>query len=318
MLVLIGAVLYALYQIGAAPEAAPVQASVMSAAAPAANEREQWAIDFLAALGNAQPSGETVAMVVEWTLAEDAGDGAFGRNNPLNTTQSGFEETQTINSDGVKGYSTREAGLSAAVHTVTNGLYNDVVVALQSNDAEGARQALWASPWAGSHYGYGASWPVYQMEAAPAPAPLAGSFASNPITVGDDPCGWNVQVALDAMGGALRNVQIAPGETFSFNATMGSPAFIDYRTCAGVPGGNWCNLAARYAQVSRALGLVPQFQDHGVGDLGGGPENSVAIWNEGGQAGAGQDLLITNTLNRPVLFQAIDNGGSVIIEGGVL
>lgn len=170
MLVLIGAVLYALYQIGAAPEAAPAQASVMSAAAPAANEREQWAIDFLAALGNAQPSGETVAMVVEWTLAEDAGDGAFGRNNPLNTTQSGFEETQTINSDGVKGYSTREAGLSAAVHTVTNGLYNDVVVALQSNDAESARQALWASPWAGSHYGYGASWPRYQVEMAQAPS----------------------------------------------------------------------------------------------------------------------------------------------------
>jgi cell wall-associated NlpC family hydrolase len=103
-------------------------------------------------------------MVVEWTLAEDSGSGAFERNNPLNTTQPGFAENVTINSDGVKGYETREAGLSAAVHTITNGLYNDVVAALLANDAESAKRALWASPWAGSHYGYGASWPAYQME----------------------------------------------------------------------------------------------------------------------------------------------------------
>jgi murein DD-endopeptidase MepM/ murein hydrolase activator NlpD len=135
--------------------------AVPAPASAPTTERERWAVDFLAGLGKAQPSAETVAMVVEWTIAEDSGDGAFLRNNPLNTTQSGFEETQVINSDGVRGYASREAGLQAALHTVTNGLYNDVVAALQANDPEGARQALWRSPWAGSHYGYGSGWPRY-------------------------------------------------------------------------------------------------------------------------------------------------------------
>jgi hypothetical protein len=157
---------------------------------------------------------------------------------------------------------------------------------------------------------------VGQWRAEYGQQPAHADIASNPIAIGGDDCGTNVQVALEASGGALQDVQIRPGETFSFNATMGDPGRIPYRTCAGVPGGNWCNLAARYAQVSRALGLMPQFQDHGVGDLGGGPENSVAIWNEGGRAG-GQDLQITNTLTRPVRFQAIIEGGSVMIMGGV-
>lgn len=126
-----------------------------------ANDREAWALDFLAQLGNREPSGDTVTMVVEWTLAEDSGEGAFSRNNPLNTTQGGFEETQVINGDGVRGYATREAGIDAAIHTVTNGLYNDVVLALLANNADAARRALWASPWAESHYGGGAGWPRY-------------------------------------------------------------------------------------------------------------------------------------------------------------
>lgn len=80
------------------------------------------------------------------------------------------------------------------------------------------------------------------------------------------------------------------------------------------------NLAARYAQVARALGLTPIFEDHGVGDLGGGPENSVAIWNVGGQAGSAgdaQDLEITNTTGAAVTFRARVDGEQVVIEGGV-
>jgi len=161
--------------------------------------------------------------------------------------------------------------------------------------------------------------PIAAAPIVPAAIP-AGAAESNPITVGGDACGWNVQVALDARGGALRNVSVAPGETFSFNATMGDPAAIPYQTCAGVPGGNWCNLAARYAQAARAIGLTPRFHDDGVGDLGGGPENSVAIWNIGGQAGSvgdAQDLEITNTTGRIVTFRARDLGGAVAIVASV-
>ena len=65
---------------------------------------------------------------------------------------------------------------------------------------------------------------------------------------------------------------------------------------------------------------MPRFHDHGVGDLGGGPENSVAIWNIGGQAGSvggAQDLEITNTTGRIVTFRARDLGGAVAIVASV-
>lgn len=155
-------------RIVAAATTAPEARTAAIAPTPS-NARERWAVDFLAALGNSAPSADTIAMVVEWTLAEDSGPGAFDRNNPLNTTMPGFAENVTINEDGVKGYADRQSGLDAAIHTVTNGLYDDVVSALQANDPERAKQALWASPWAGSHYGYGANWPAYQVEVA-APA----------------------------------------------------------------------------------------------------------------------------------------------------
>jgi hypothetical protein len=64
------------------------------------------------------------------------------------------------------------------------------------------------------------------------------------------------------------------------------------------------------------MGMQLQFQDHNVGDLGGGPENSVAIWNVGGQRG-GQDLLITNTTNQTVQFLVQNDGSSITIVGGV-
>ena len=125
--------------------------------------REQWARDFLAMppINNHTPSQATVTMVVEWTLSEDGREGAgtaFARNNPLNTTQTGFNEVTTINDDGVKGYATRADGLAASAQTISYGYYTGVLAALRENDPERAKRALWASEWAGSHYGYGAGW----------------------------------------------------------------------------------------------------------------------------------------------------------------
>lgn len=143
------------------PPFAPVPPAREEVAIRAANDREAFALELLSRLGNDRPTAAIVAMVVEWTLAEDSGDGAFHRNNPLNTTQTGFSETVTINGDGVKGYATRAAGMDATIQTLSYAYYVDVVTALRANDPEGAKRALWASPWAGSHYGYGSAWPTY-------------------------------------------------------------------------------------------------------------------------------------------------------------
>lgn len=143
--------------------------------------------------------------------------------------------------------------------------------------------------------------------------------ASSPLSLAGD-CGHNVRVALDASGGALRRVTIPPGATWSFNATMGNPAAIPYVSYAGVPGGCWCDLAARYAVVGAQLGLVPTFEHHGIALAGVPYEYSVAIWNTGGGAGSAgpaQDLELTNTTGRTIVLTAREDGGMVTIEGGV-
>lgn len=133
-----------------------------------ANAREQFALDLLAALGNDAPTGDIVAFVVEWTLAEDTSDNALARNNPLNTTMCGYNMIGAINADGACGvqtYATYQDGLAATVQTLANGRYDALVAALQTNDADAALSALIASPWAASHYGGGVAWPRYQMQA---------------------------------------------------------------------------------------------------------------------------------------------------------
>ncbi len=132
-------------------------------------------------------------------------------------------------------------------------------------------------------------------------------------------CDHNVRAALGARGGALQLVTVAPGETFSFNATMGDPAAVAYDSCGGVPGGGWCNLASRYAEAARAVGLAPRFPHHGI-DLGNGWENAVSIWNIGGRAGTGggaQDLEITNTRPEAVTFRAIETADGIAVAVAV-
>lgn len=117
--------------------------------------REQWARQLLAMppINNSRPTAPTVALVVAWTLAEDAClaqcgySSGFERNNPLNTTQEGFNQTVTINGDGVKGYATYDDGLAATAQTLSYGYYTEIVAGLASNDPERALRGMYASPW---------------------------------------------------------------------------------------------------------------------------------------------------------------------------
>lgn len=117
------------------------------------NTREAWAVDLLARLGNTQPTPETVAFIVQWTIAEDACMTACGyssaweRWNPLNTTQTGYGAYATINGDGVKAYPDYESGMQATVQTLSYGYYTEIVAGLQTNDPERALRGLYGSPW---------------------------------------------------------------------------------------------------------------------------------------------------------------------------
>lgn len=159
---------------------APYAVSVPQATYAPQNAREQFAVDLLAQLGNPAPTIDMIAFVVEWTIAEDGGDGALSRNNPLNTTQSSGATTMIINSDGVKGYATYADGLQATVETITNGYYDEVVAGLQSNDPGRALAGLIASPWASSHYDNGMNWPHVALSGQPAPLQVGFSAGLDP------------------------------------------------------------------------------------------------------------------------------------------
>ena len=150
--------------------------------------------------------------------------------------------------------------------------------------------------------------------------------SSVPLTIAGD-VGFNVLSALGASNGALRSVTIRPGETWSFNATIGSPANVAVRTVGGVPGGGWCDLASRYVQAVRPL-LPPdavQFVNHvttaGIRIADVADDDAVSIWNIDGQAGSvgqSQDLQITNTLSAPLHLQVVDQPDRQIVVQAAL
>jgi hypothetical protein len=169
---------------------------------------------------------------------------------------------------------------------------------------------------------------------APFPAPdsrLAAPLAitglaeagttSVPLSLAGD-VGFNVLSALGARGGALRSVTIRPGETWSFNATVGSPAYVEVRTIGGVPGGGWCDLASRYVQAVRpllpreAVKFVNHVTTAGIRIADVADDDAVSIWNIDGQAGSAgqsQDLEITNTLDAPLHLQIVEQGDQQIV-----
>jgi hypothetical protein len=150
--------------------------------------------------------------------------------------------------------------------------------------------------------------------------------SSVPLSLAGD-VGFNVLSALGARGGALRDVTIQPGETWSFNAAVGSPAYVEVRTVGGVPGGGWCDLASRYVQAVRPL--LPreavQFVNHvttaGIRIADVADDDAVSIWNIDGQAGSfgqSQDLEITNTLDAPLRLQVIEHPDQQIVVRAVV
>lgn len=109
-----------------------------------AEETAGWAQDFLNALDI--PANEhNLAFVNAWMRAESGGGG--GKFNPLNTTQGGFAGETNYNDVGVKNYSNYADGITANVHAIQNGRYENILAAMRSGSAYAMAQALEDSPW---------------------------------------------------------------------------------------------------------------------------------------------------------------------------
>ena len=103
----------------------------------------QWAKDFLTRLG-APITSSNVQAITAWEQAE----GTKAAYNPLATTQSGFAGETQFNSVGVKNYVSYQDGLDANVKVINNGLYPNILAALQQgNDPMAVAKAIAASPW---------------------------------------------------------------------------------------------------------------------------------------------------------------------------
>src|SRR5262252_6067114 len=94
--------------------------------------RQQWASDFLAAIGNTAPDPLVINWVVGWTRYETSA-GAGAAYNLLNTTQTEPGSTP-FNSVGVQNFTSYTQGVQANAHVLENGLYPDLLAALAHND----------------------------------------------------------------------------------------------------------------------------------------------------------------------------------------
>lgn len=116
-----------------------------------------WAKQLLQMIGAPQSPGN-IQFIYDWEKSEGGG----GKYNPLNQGPvPGHPELTTTGSQyggGAADYASWESGLQGAVDYLNMPNYANVLSALKSNNSVGARNALWASPWAASHYGYGSNW----------------------------------------------------------------------------------------------------------------------------------------------------------------
>jgi hypothetical protein len=116
-----------------------------------------WAKQFLEALG-APLSQSNITFVYQWEQSEGGG----GEYNPLNQGvvpgNSSLTNSGNQYGGGAANYVSWEAGITGAVDYLHMSNYAGVYAALKAGNGQQAQQALFASPWAASHYGYGSAW----------------------------------------------------------------------------------------------------------------------------------------------------------------
>lgn len=145
----------------------------------------------------------------------------------------------------------------------------------------------------------------------------------------DNAFGINVRGALDARNGALRNITIKDGEQWSFNETIGNPDALNLAVIVHL-GDGWCDLACRYVQVFKGLGIPithgtdmsangAVFLQHGGISLNQCSfDESPYIWSSGykGFENSMQDLVLNNGTGKTIRITVVDNeDGTATIAG---
>ncbi|HEY1105138.1 MAG TPA: hypothetical protein VGE78_03235 [Agromyces sp.] len=112
---------------------------------------------------------ENVTFMMRWMRQENGADNWWNRNNPLNNGMG------SGGGSGLGSYATLADAAYYAAANIGSGRYPEVEAALERGDsADATAQAIWASPWASSHYGYGTHWSSRPYEVIEAPASAWG------------------------------------------------------------------------------------------------------------------------------------------------
>jgi hypothetical protein len=108
---------------------------------------------------------ENTTVILRWMRQENGVDNWFNRNNPLNN---GYGSG---GGSGLGSYDTLStAALKAAENLKRGSGYVDIVAALERGDsADAVARAIWASPWASSHYANGTHWSTRPVPVIRAP-----------------------------------------------------------------------------------------------------------------------------------------------------
>jgi peptidoglycan hydrolase CwlO-like protein len=108
--------------------------------------QQTWARALLKNLG-VPVTDANVSAIYSWEMAEGGHWYNAAHFNPLNTTQSAPGAT-SMNSVGVKAYTSWEQGFTATITTLFNGYYAGILAALErGDDAQAVANAVGASPW---------------------------------------------------------------------------------------------------------------------------------------------------------------------------
>lgn len=111
--------------------------------------QEEWARELLAKLGIKATTANVTAMKA-WMLAEGGNWNNTAKYNPLNTTQN-MPGASSMNSVGVKAYTSWEQGFEATVKTLKNGYYPSILSALRGGSAKDIVKAVVNSVWGTKH-----------------------------------------------------------------------------------------------------------------------------------------------------------------------
>src|SRR6266511_2364082 len=122
--------------------------------------RRQWAIDFAAALGNANPTASTLSWISAWTANENT----RAKYNPLATIYD-LPPNTDFNSVGVKNFTTRAQGIEATIRTLRgqHSGYADIIKGIVNNDPQTSANGLLVAPWGSNGASVMAEWKLHDV-----------------------------------------------------------------------------------------------------------------------------------------------------------